>query len=110
VGGREGIWVKVGAVVPERVGFWVIAGCTDVGEPGEVIGTCCADWVNATRVKATLVETVPESGPFTPPCGRLQAARRMTIIKEAARRGKIGFIGINTPSFSISMQMCFHRE
>jgi hypothetical protein len=89
------------------VGIWGV-GCTPVGEPGEVKGVCGADWVNAARVKATLVAMVPESGSVTPPCGMLQAARMITNNKKTARREKIDFIWINTPSFSIWMLMCFN--
>jgi len=92
------------------VGIWVFVGFTEVGVAGEASGVCCTDWVNAAKVEAILVATVPVSVTVTPPCGKLQAARRMMSNSETTRRGKIGFIYINTPSFLIWMRMCFHRE
>jgi hypothetical protein len=74
------------------VGVWVDVGGTTVGEGGEAKGVCCAGWVNATRVKATLVATVPVSVPVPPPCGMLQDVRRMISNMETARRGKIDFV------------------
>jgi hypothetical protein len=78
-----------------RVGVWVVVGCTKVeedGDVGEAKGVCCTDGVDAARVKATLVATVPVSVPVPPACGMLQAVRRMISNIETARRGKINII------------------
>jgi hypothetical protein len=74
------------------VGVWEFVGCTKDGEKGEAKAVCCADWVIAARVKATLVASVPLSGPVKPIFGMLHAVRRLIRKMENARRGILGFI------------------
>jgi hypothetical protein len=89
-----GVIVGVGesAGVSVSVGDDVNVGCENVADAdsvSEASGVCCADWVNAAKVEATLVLTASAGDPVGfPLSGKLQAHKTDTdrIVEIMANR------------------------
>jgi hypothetical protein len=92
VGSAVDVRVSVDPIVTvgRLVGVGVSVDWIMVGMLGDDIGVCCPIWVNAVRVKATLVATDPLPGPGVPRFGILHDVRKVINKMDTISRRQLG--------------------